>query len=66
MKKLSGTDFSSENNLAMFQLNTPVIIRAKVMTAGAFSRNVGKLLSELKLVIDKLFIYAEADWEATE
>ena len=66
MKRLSGTNFSSENNLAMFRLNTPVVIRTKVMMAGAFSRNIGKLLSELKLVIDNLFIYAEADWEATE
>ena len=30
-------------------------------------RNVGKLFSELKLVTDNLlFIYAEANWEATE
>ena len=34
---------------------------------GAFSRNVGKLFSKLKLVTDNLlFIYAEANWEATE
>ena len=38
------------------------------MTTGAlFSQNVGKLFSELKLVTDNLlFIYAEANWEATE
>ena len=36
------------------------------MTTGAFSRNVGKLFSKLKLVTDNLFIYAEANWEATE
>ena len=37
------------------------------MTTGAFSWNVGKLFSELKLVTDNLlFIYAEANWEATE
>ena len=36
----------------MFRLNAPV---------------VGKLFSELKLVPDNLlFIYAEANWEATE
>ena len=34
------------------------------MTTGAFSRNVGKLFSELKLVPDNL--YAEANWEAIE
>ena len=33
---------------------------------GAFSQNVGKLFSELKLVPDNLFIYAEANWEAHE
>ena len=34
---------------------------------GAFSWNVGKLFSELKLVKDDLlFINAEANWEATE
>ena len=34
---------------------------------GAFSRNVGKLFSELKLVTDNLlFICAAAHWEATE
>ena len=37
------------------------------MTTGAFSWNIGKLFSELKLVTDNLlFIYAEANWEATE
>ena len=36
------------------------------MTTGAFSWNIGKLFSELKLVTDNLFIYAEADWEAAE
>ena len=37
------------------------------MTTEAISRNVGKLFSELKLVTDNLlFIYAEANWEATE
>ena len=37
------------------------------MTIRAFSQNVGKLFSELKLVLDNLhFIYAEANWEATE
>ena len=37
------------------------------VNTGAFSWNVGKLFSELKLVTDNLlFIYAEANWEATE
>jgi len=32
----------------------------------AFSQNVNKLFSELKLVTDNLlFIYAAANWEAT-
>ena len=58
MKRLSVTSFSLENNL-MFRLT--------LMMTGAFSRNVGKLFSELKLVTDNLlFIYAEANWEATE
>ena len=45
---------SLENNLPTFQQNAPVVIRAKVMTTGAFSPNVGKLFSELKLVTDNL------------
>ena len=37
------------------------------MMTGAFSQNVGKLFSELKLVTDNLLsIYAAANWEATE
>ena len=53
MKRLSVTSFSLENNL-MFRLT--------LMMTGAFSRNVGKLFSELKLVTDNLlFIYAEAN-----
>ena len=56
-----------ENILPMFWLNAPVVIRSKVITTGAFSRNIGKLFSELKLATDNpLFIYAEAKWEATE
>ena len=35
-----------------FRVNAPVVIRAKM--TGAFSRNVGKLFSELKLVTDNL------------
>ena len=32
-----------------------------------FSQNIGKSFSELKLVTDNiLFIYAEANWEATD
>ena len=37
--------YSSENDLPTFRLNASVVIRAKV--PGAFSRNVGKLFSEL-------------------
>ena len=60
-RRLSGTNLSSENNLLTFSLNAPVVTFA-LMTTGAFSRNVSKLLSELKLVPDNLlFIYAEAN-----
>ena len=56
-RRLSVTNLSSKNNLK-FWLNAPVVIRAKV--TGAFSWNVGKLFSELKLVTDNLLlIYAE-------
>ena len=52
--RLSVTNLSSGNNLLTFQLNA-------LMTTGAFSRNIGKLFSELKLVTDNLlFIYG--DW----
>ena len=37
-----------------------------LMTTGASSRNVDRLFCELKLVTDNLFIYAGANWEATE
>ena len=38
-----------------------------LMTTGAFNWNVGRLFSKLKLVTDNLlFIYAAANWEATE
>ena len=36
------------------------------MTTGVLSQNVSKLFSKLQLVTDNLFIYAEANWEATE
>ena len=49
-RRLSVTNFSSENNLLMFRLNVPVL--NALMTTGTFSRNVGKLFSELKLVTD--------------
>ena len=75
-RRLSVTNLSSENNLPMFWLNAPVVIRAigkivmrlrALMTTGAFSWNVGKLFSELKLVTDNLlFIFVEANWEDTE
>ena len=50
--------------IATFQLNAPVIIR-NVMT-GAFSRNVGKLFFELKLVTDNASFMQQPNWEATE
>ena len=52
MKRLSITNFSSENNLLMFQLNTPVVIK-----------NVSKLFSEqLKFIADNLlFIQLKAN-----
>ena len=57
-RRVSVTNFSLENNLPMFQLNAPVVIRAK---------DVGKLFSELNLVVNNLlFIYAEVNLEATE
>ena len=41
-----------------FQLNAAVVIR----TTGAFSRNISKFFSKLKLVTDNLlFIYAEVN-----
>ena len=61
-RRLSGNNLSSENNLTTFQLNAPVVITFALMSTAAFSRNVGKLISELKLVPDNLlFIYAEAN-----
>jgi len=47
---------SLENNLPTFRLNAPVtsVLLPKVMTTGAFSRNVGKLFSELKMIADNL------------
>ena len=42
-------NLSLENNLLTFRLNVPVAIRPKV-TTGAFSQNIGKLLSKLKLI----------------
>ena len=37
-----------------------------MMTTEAFSRDVGNLFSELKLVTDNLSIYAAANWEALD
>ena len=51
-RRLSGTNLSSENHLPMFQLNAPVVIA--LLVTGAFSRNIGKLFSKLKLVTDNL------------
>ena len=62
-RRLSVTNLSSENNLPTFRLNASVVIKVKVSTfiAGAFSQNVGKLFSKLKLVTDNLSIYAAAN-----
>ena len=63
-ERLSVTNLSSENNLPMFWLNAPVVIRLKgwwLMT-GAFSWNIGKLFSELKLVTDNLSLYLRPHW----
>ena len=49
MKRLSVTNLSSENNLLMFQLNAP-----SGCPDDAWSSNIGKLFSELKLVTDNL------------
>ena len=49
-RKISVTNFSSENNLSTFRLNAPVVITFSQMPTGAFSRKVSKLFSELKLV----------------
>ena len=44
----------------MFQLNAPVVFRAKVMMmTGAFSQNVCKLFSDLKLVTDNLLSFMQ-------
>ena len=55
-RRLSDTNFSSENDLPTFRLNAPVVIRAKLVTTGAFSPTVSKLFFELKLVTDNLLI----------
>ena len=50
-------------------MNAPVVIVVKLVisSTGAFSLNISKLLSELKLGTDNLlFIYAAANCEATE
>ena len=54
-RRLSVTNLSSENNLPTFELNASVVF--PLMTTGAFSRNVGKLFSELKLVTDNLSLH---------
>ena len=55
---MANEENSSEKNLPTFRLNAPVVIRVKVMTTGAFSRNVGKFFSELKLVTDNLSLHS--------
>ena len=56
--------FSSENNLPTFWLNALVVIRVKV--DWSIQSKHRQVISELKLVTDNLFIYAAANWEATE
>ena len=61
-RRLSGTNLSSEINLPIFRLNVPVVVRVTkkeaLMTTRAFSQNVGKLFSDLKLLPDNLaFMY---------
>ena len=64
--KLSGTNFSLENANVSTECSSRQITIAPMMT-GAFSWDVSKLFSELKLVPDSpFFIYAEAYWEAIE
>ena len=48
--RLSVTNLSLDKTLLSFQLNAPVVIRTK----DAFSRNVGKVFTALKLVTDNL------------
>ena len=65
MKLTNGEIFPGQHFSTNYILN--VSHTFTLMTTGAFSWNIGKLFSELKLVIDNLlFIYAEANWEATE
>ena len=52
-RRISVTNLNLESNL-MFQLNAPVAAPFALMTTGAFSRNIGKLFPELKLVTDNL------------
>ena len=70
-ERSSVSNLSLENNLPMFRLNAPVVIRAKVKrwtNVAIYSHALHvKLFSQLKLVTDNLLcIYAEANWEATE
>ena len=64
------TNLSSENNLLWHLAECSSRYPGEtftLLTTGAFSQNVGKLFSELKLETDNLlFIYAEANWEATD
>ena len=41
-----------ETTLPIFQLNAPVVITFALMTTAAFSQNVPKLFSKLKLVLN--------------
>ena len=53
-RRLSVTNFISENNLSTLRLNAPVFA---LMTTGAFSQNVGKLFTEIKLVTENLLLH---------
>ena len=61
-RRLSIINLTLEINLATFVLNTPVIIRVKLL-----EHSVEMSFSELKLVTDNiLFIYSATNWETTK
>ena len=66
-RRLSVTNLSSENDLQrLFVLNSNVcshFFTFALMTTGAFSQNVGKLFSELKLVTDNLSSFMQKPTE---
>ena len=63
-RRLSVTNLSSENNSLLLDSHDSQEVHHyfftfTLMTTGAFSGNVGKLFSKLKLVTNNLLIYAE-------